>query len=404
MSKDIIVVTGQFPARSETFVTEHIIGLANRGWNVSVVAREIGKNISSNEINKIDSLNVQRIYIDFIRTSNAKRKILNEIMKLILLFLRHPSLYNFFKKNKKWSRYEMLWSARAAKLINSKQPTIVHIHQGFLAAQLYNFNLNSKIITTWHGHDANVKPRVFGEDLYHSLFKKDAIHTVGSTFMFNRLINLGCPRAKIKNIPMGIDLNSFDYVDRSKKRIKNLDLISIGRLDEMKGHKYLINALSILKSRDILINLKIIGDGPLKKELKNQIKEKNLSVNINLLGSQNSEFIIKELAASDLFVLAGVVADSGRVETQGVAIIEAQASGLPVIVTDVGGVSESLLPSKTGQLVASRDATAIADAITNYINHKELLSKHGRAGHEFVKKNFSIQRMLQSFEEVYVNK
>jgi len=399
MSKDITIVTGQFPARSETFVTQHIMGLARLGWNVNVIASRIGESIETFELDSIDALGVKRHYIEFISGSFFQK-----LFKLFLVLIKEPKLLNFIYKDRVWSRFEILWSAQVSELINAINPQITHIHYGSKAAPLSLFKINSKIFVTWHGYDANIKPKVYGEDMYYPLFKRGLIHTVGSNFMMNRLQELGCLKKDLRKVPMGVDIDLFQYVDRSMRNNKTLKIISTGRLDEMKGHKYLIDALSILKARDILVNLKIIGDGPLYLSLKNQIKEKNLSANINLLGSQNSKVIIQELAASDLFVLAGVIADSGRVETQGVAIIEAQASGLPVIVTDVGGVSESLLPSKTGQLVPSRDARAIADAITKYINHKDLLINHGRAGNNYVKKYFSIQKMLKTFEEMYFDK
>jgi colanic acid/amylovoran biosynthesis glycosyltransferase len=396
MKKRICIIAGSFPARSETFVREHVLGLARRGWKVHVIAGDIGAEINEEELCEIDAAGVQRHYIDFFSGTRWCK-----LYKQLAQCVKNPLLFKYYKGQEVWSRPEILWSAQVAKLINHLNPAVLHIHYGAIAGPLSFFKLPQKIITTWHGYDANIKPKLLGSNMYHSLFEKEGMHTVGSEFMVKRLEFLGCSVNNIKKIPMGIDVRSFPFVDRSSREINILQVVSVGRLDEMKGHRYLIQAIGLLRSWSVPINLRIIGEGPLRSKLEKQIKKENLESMVTLLGAQSSDDVYKELARADVFALAGVVAGNGRVETQGVVIIEAQATGLPVIVTDVGGVSESLQARETGQLVSSRDVEGFARAIQVYAIDKNKRIKHGQAGSQFVRERFLIEAMLDQFEEIY---
>lgn len=394
--KKICIVAGAFPARSETFIVEHAVGLARLGHDISVVSQGVGDGITTEEINKIDISGVRRIYI-----SNYNNNRIINFCYMVKRILRRPSLSKLLCKQWPWTRRELFLADEYSEVISNISPAVLHVHYGVWAGAILWFGLPVNTIITWHGYDANVLPRQRGAGMYKELFSGPYLHTVGSPFMENRLVELGCQRNNITRIPMGVDLEKFTYVTRESHSGCALRIISIGRLDEMKGHCYLIHAVAKLIADGLSVVLKIVGDGPLRSDLKAQIISYGAEDYITLLGGLTSDSVRQELEAADLFVLAGIEATNGRVETQGVALIEAQATGLPVVSTPVGGVPSSLIDGVTGTLCAPKDVTALVSAMKLYAENKGLRLEHGRAACEFVEKRFLLSKMLQDFEALY---
>lgn len=296
---------------------------------------------------------------------------------------------------------ELFYALEVIRILRRHNPPIIHVHFGNIRALLAEAGWKTPTIVSWHGSDANVIPNIHGVEFYKKLFNQDWWHTNYGNFMYNRLLALGAREDRIVKIRLGINLADFPFVDRTARSSDSLKLISVGRLDIMKGHTFLIKAVSLLLKKGLKIELKIIGEGFLRPELENEIQSLHLNNQIKLLGARTSPEVYEHFAAADLFALTGVVADNGRVETQGVVSAEAQATGLPVIGCDVGGVAESLVHGKTGMLVPPKDINAIAEAIEKYASDRELRFLHGQAGSTFVRKNFSIEETLDKLEKLY---
>lgn len=88
-------------------------------------------------------------------------------------------------------------------------------------------------------------------------------------------------------------------------------------------------------------------------------------------------------------------------QTQGVVLIEAQAIGLPVVASNVGGIPGSLIDGETGTLCEPRNVDQLAQAVQRYATDKELRLAHGRAAAEFVQQRFTLSKMLDAFEVLY---
>ena len=135
--------------------------------------------------------------------------------------------------------------------------------------------------------------------------------------MYNRLLEIGAKKDRIVKIPVGTNLAEFPFVDRTARPSDSLKVISLGRLDIMKGHTFLIKAVSLLLKKGLKIELKIIGEGFLRPELENEIQLLHLNNQIKLLGARTSAEVYENLVAADLFALTGVFAKNGH-EAQGV--------------------------------------------------------------------------------------
>lgn len=396
---NIFVLVHLFPARSETFVREHIVGMACRGHRLTVIARELDEKISQKELCEIDQRNITRIYINQAQSRFIK------FIKIVRALLERPKCYYLFRNSEPWKRSQLLLALDVAKYIKIMKPDFVHVHFGDLAARLNKVSPYvgglPPMLVTWHGYDANAVPGFVGNDVYHDLFQSNYLHTVGSRFMYQRLLALGAKERQISIIPMGIDLDKFQYQERVIEKKRPLRILSVGRLDEMKGHCFLIQAIKILLERNVYTQLIIVGDGVLKENLRQQIESSCLNNYVTMLGALPSDQVVHEMHLADLFVLSGIIAKNGKVEAQGVVFAEAQATGLPVIACNVGGVSESVLDGKSGILCAPGDSIALANAIAFFDKNREAIKIFGKEGRRLVEKKFSHMSMLKSFESIY---
>jgi len=203
------------------------------------------------------------------------------------------------------------------------------------------------------------------------------------------------PKAKVKLIYNGIDLELY----RPKKQYSNGQCIigTVGRMAAVKDQLTLIKAVEVLLTHypDLksVIQLKLVGDGELYSTIQSYIKEHALQDNIELLGARND--VAEILQQFDVFILPSLA------EGIPLTILEAMATALPIISTQVGGVPELIDNSTHGYLIEPQDIKDLAKKIKQYIDQPELLELHGLKGREKVEKNFSLQAMTDQYLQLY---
>lgn len=406
-ARNVCVYTHLFPARSETFIREHVTGLAKAGHQVVVLARQPGSDVTVQELAAIDCLGVERVYLGRFAWFSSKLTHLLNLLHAGLFILRYPKLYVIFRAPAPWTIRELLIATEAARFIHGRGFDVAHVHFGHLAACLrmvgQAFDGFPPLVVTWHGYDVNVRPKLLGRRAYRALFESRAVHTVGSEFTKKRLVKLGAREESVVRVPMGVDIDSFAFVERHREAGAPFTILSVGRLEEVKGHSYLIRAVARLKAAKLPVCLKIAGDGPLKESLRALILELGLCDCVELLGAVNSDRVVREMHAAHLFALTGVETASGKVESQGVVFAEAQATGLPIVASRLGGVPESLVDGETGFLCTPGRVDEVVEAIRLFVTTPSLAAEFGRRGRDFVEETFSNGQMLARFGELYLS-
>jgi len=208
-----------------------------------------------------------------------------------------------------------------------------------------------------------------------------------------QLIDLGLSKNKVKVIYNGIDIKKFHPQKISKPQPEKLIIGTVCRLCPEKGVDYLIKAFgqAINKNNELL--LMIVGEGPEKENLKNLARDKNISDKVFFLGWQDD--IPRFLNSIDIFALTPT-----RRESFGISAGEASACGLPVVATDISGLSEVVSDNETGLVVESKNIDKIASAIVRLANDENLREDMGKAGRKRVIENFTIEQMIDNFEKV----
>jgi colanic acid/amylovoran biosynthesis glycosyltransferase len=172
-------------------------------------------------------------------------------------------------------------------------------------------------------------------------------------------------------------------------------VVTIGRLIAKKGFADLIRACRLLTERGKSFRCEIIGEGPLGEKLHGEIEKFGLQNCVALRGAVPQRRIREHLAAANVFVLPSIVDADGGMDNLPTVIMEAMATGLPVISTTIGGIPEMVSENETGFLVQPGDANALARAIEKLINDRLLAQKFGQAGHERAQELFSIEKNVR---------
>ena len=197
---------------------------------------------------------------------------------------------------------------------------------------------------------------------------------------------------RIHRLYNGLDLSEFGRADFSSAQPF---IIAVGRLIPKKGFGDLIRTCGLLTERGQSFRCEIIGEGPLENELRRQIDEAHLQNNVVLAGAKVQTELRRRLAAANVFVLPSVIDPDGGMDNLPTVIMEAMATGLPVVSTTVGGIPEMVIESETGFLVQPGNTMAMTDAIQKVINDSSLAARLGRSGYERARALFSIQKNVR---------
>jgi glycosyltransferase involved in cell wall biosynthesis len=196
-----------------------------------------------------------------------------------------------------------------------------------------------------------------------------------------------------------VDTERFGRASRATARaalgLLPTDLVvgTAGRLVPVKDQRTRVEAIGRLSRPDRPVILLVAGDGPLREVLTDQAAALGISAEVRLLGHRTDPEQV--MAALDVFVLSSV--SEGMSNT----ILEAMATGLPVVATRVGGANELVQEGVTGHLVPPRDPTALAVAIEHLLQSPDTRAALGAAARHRVAHEFSLGAMIRSYDDLY---
>jgi colanic acid/amylovoran biosynthesis glycosyltransferase len=203
--------------------------------------------------------------------------------------------------------------------------------------------------------------------------------------------------ARVHRIYNGIDPARFHPAEFEQPPL----ILSIGRLISKKGFDVLIDACALLRQRGHGFRCEIIGEGPLAGELQARIHRRDLREHVRLAGPKTQAEIAGRLSKATVLALPCRIDPNGAMDNLPTVVMEAMASALPVVSTDIGGVSEMVRDGETGLLVAQNDAAATTDALSRLINDIELAQSFGRKGCERAKEIFSIEKNVRALRQIF---
>ena len=217
-----------------------------------------------------------------------------------------------------------------------------------------------------------------------------------SDFIAGQLRELGFRDDRVFRHYIGIDTALFQprHLPRLPGRV-----VSIARFVEYKGHQLMIDALATVAEAGIPIDFVMVGQGPLKTEMEAYAR-KRLPV-VTVYERLPQAEIAELLATAQLYLHGSVALDSGHAEAFGIANLEAQAVGTPVVAFRSGGVAEAMLEGRTGEAVAERDVRAMAAAIASLLGDVGKWQSFSGAASSMVAEHFDIRGQARLLEDFY---
>ena len=304
------------------------------------------------------------------------------------------------------------------KIIKEFKPDIVHTHAAKAGAlgrrAAYKLGVK-KIYHTFHGHVfhsyfSDFKTNIFKE-IERNLAKKTTKIIAISDIQKRELskIHRICPEEKIEVIPLGFDLERFSTNKDSKRKefrkkwnLKENEIAIgiIGRLVPIKNHKFFIDAIQeILKKSKFPIRAFIVGDGEEKQNIVKYIKNKNLDFSLD---SSPATFHLTSWIKEIDIVNSGmdIICLTSLNEGTPVSLIEAQASGKPIVSTKTGGIENIVLENKTALLSKNNDLHNFSNNLLSLVNDSKkriLFSKYGLEK----SKDFHYNKLINSMKKLY---
>ncbi len=203
---------------------------------------------------------------------------------------------------------------------------------------------------------------------------REAAAVVANSAQFKALAKKSAPQQKIKIITNGIDAEEFSFRNIDSRRDK-FKIICVTRLTPRKGINYIIEAVELLKKRGLEVELEIIGNGNAEKDLQEIVKRKKLSDRMKFLGRVEHSRLPEYYRNANVYVSASL--NEGMSNT----MLEALASGLPIIATETGGTEEMVKDGQNGFVIEMKSAEDIADKVETISRDFELekkMSEHSR--------------------------
>lgn len=387
----VAYVMSRFPTVTETFILREMDELERQGWEVGLFPLILE--------------HPSVVHADALLWSDRARRagpLSRAALRAHLHFLRRPRrLFSVWGGVLRGHVREPAVLVRALALL----PVMVamadeverrgyrHVHAHFatyplLAAWVAHRLTGVTYSVTVHAHDIFVSHAMLAEKL------ADA-RLIVTISQFNReyLLREIDPQLgpRIEVIHCGIE--SSVYRRQARQDLSDrLDLLCIGSLMPYKGQEFLLQACRILLDRGVPFRLRLVGDGPLRKDLTALAGALDLGDHVQFLGARSQEEVADLVAKSNVYVQPSILTTTGQMEGIPVALMEALAAELPPVSTALSGVPELIRPGQTGWLVPPEDPRALADALEEIRSDPAYAQRLAVQGRDLVRAEFDLRR------------
>jgi colanic acid/amylovoran biosynthesis glycosyltransferase len=181
-------------------------------------------------------------------------------------------------------------------------------------------------------------------------------------------------------------------------------IVSVGRMVEKKGFPDLLRAVASLRDREVSFGCDLVGGGPLESEVRALIDEFKLGDRVIAHGAQPQSVVRQLLADARVFALAAQTEGDGGSDNLPTVIMEAMATGLPVVSTEIAGIPEMVDEGVTGGLAAEHDVRALAELLLRYLQDPDLAKRHGAEGRLRAAEKFQVSASAEQLAELLVRR
>jgi glycosyltransferase involved in cell wall biosynthesis len=305
----------------------------------------------------------------------------------------------------RWRLLRFIAASRAGlrRELRAWNPDVLHVHWwvpgGF--AVWPGGARRVPVVLTSHGTDVFLLDRFpIARPLARAIFRSARQVTVISSPLAPRVEALGVPRDRITILPMPLTAERFvkGYAGgRDPSR-----LLFVGRLVERKGAEYALRALAELRKAGREVRLTICGEGPERNRLEELARNLGVAHASEFTGGLPHDAVAELYRTSAVLVMPAVTDWKGEQEGFGMVLVEAMASGLPIVSTLSGGIADVIRDGRTGLLVSERDPSALADAVGRLLDDPRMAESVSMAASADLDARFAPASIARAFEAVYL--
>lgn len=289
--------------------------------------------------------------------------------------------------------------------IRALQPDVLHAHFAVDAAFFLDVcrRFTRPLIVSCYGYDVSSFPNRYlgwGRRYLQPVWKCARLILAMSNDMREDLLRLGCPAEKIRVHYQGIELAQFKYVERNST-MSPVRVLFVGSLNERKGVEHVLNAFAQIANQRPQVELRFAGSGPLRAKLEQLVRAWGLADRVSFAGFVRHESLPAELNRAQIFCHPSWTLKNGDKEGIPGTIVEAMATGLPVVATRHAGIPEMVRDGEDGFLVPERDIHAIAQALLTLVDKPDLRSLMGHNAAAQARDKADAVRLTADLEAIY---
>jgi colanic acid/amylovoran biosynthesis glycosyltransferase len=393
----IAFIVGGFPRISETWILAQVTALLDRGHEVDIYARRAsGQSVVHADVTDYDLMG--RLYcfnVPMTRIGRAMRAAGAVARNLP----RHPgTMLKCLNLARYGSSYAVLNNVMFVEPFLERRYDAILCHfggNGMDFVCLKDAFPNTRFVTMFHGDDYFIGDEKGPETF--ALLKRFGDAFLVTTDCFGRatLRRYGFDDSRIVTLRLSIAAKKIPF--RERRRTGNtVRLLSVGRLVEKKGLEFGVRAVAAFQAANpgIHVEYRIIGDGPLDDNLTRLAEQLGAAATVQLLGALPGAEVMRWMHDSDIYLLPSLMEQAGYV------LLEAQASGLPVVATRVGGVPEMVREGGSALLVEAGNVPATTDALQQLLARSDMWPAMGQEGRRHVTEHHDVDRLTTELETV----
>lgn len=401
MPLKIAFIVGGFPKISETFILSQITGLLDLGHDVDIYAnRRLHEPAVHSEVHTYRLLDRTHCFdLPSPRLARLRRA---APIALRLLPRHFRAMARCLDPRHHRSAYALLNNVMRVEPFLRRHYDAVMCHFGTNGIDyifLKDIFPHLKFFTMFHSGDILLGDEE-GAGVYARLAERgDLFLAISDSYNRRKLVEFGFDKNRIVTHRIGVAVGAIPFAIREPAGAE-FRILTVARLDPEKGLDYGIRAVAELigKNPGRRITYRIIGDGVRREALHALIAELGLANHVSLLGPKPTKAVIEHMLDSHAFLLPSLAEGTPTV------LLEAQATGLPVIATDVGGVRDIVRDGVAGFVVPARDVWALVARLQHLLDSPESWARLGEAGRQFVERHHEItglnRRLAQLFEDL----
>lgn len=401
----IAYLAPEIPALSATFVYNEILALQEKGYeivpfSVHVPAVEVLEG-RLDALRTVTHFLYQKGFADFLLAALSLFCLTPKtIFRTIGMVLHDATNVGLNNRTKVGLLYRFFAACRVACILRKKKCRHIHAHFAHVPTDIAMYAASLAGIPfsfTAHANDLFERGWLLSEKIARSSFAATI-----SAFNKDFMVAQGGEQSKIHIVRCGID--SARFSPAPPRCVSPPYLIgTIGRMVEKKGFDTLLHAMTLLRNNKVDFHLVIAGGGPLEHELRATCDRLGLTSSVEFPGPMANELVPSWLQSLDLFVLPCQQDINGDMDGIPVVLMEAMASGVPVVSTRISGVPELIIHGYEGLLVEPRSAEALADAITQLLFNDELRTSFSKNGRLKVMREFEAEVNIQRLIKLLTN-